>query len=327
MAAGLHADGQPDRRLAAVAEQRGRRIGVAAGDGGDVAEAEEAVVDPEVDAAQALLGAELAADAQADPLGAGLNHARGRDGVLRPQRLDDRLLVDAEGGELAGGEFEIDHLVLGADQLDAAGVRHSQHLGARRLDIVAELALGQAVGGEGVDVAEDVAEAVVEGRPDNAVGELAADVADHVADLHPGGGHGGGVGGVLEVDVDRCLAWHGQAAGKVEALELLELLFDAVGHLAEGVLDRRAGPPRLDQHRLDGEGRVFLAAEVQVGERAGEGEGDHEVPDQRAFAQRPFGEVEALASQARAPSVNRTAWPGSRLCTPAVTTRVPGSIP
>ena len=47
--AGLHADGQPDRRLAVEAEQRRRRVGVAAGDGGDVAQAEEAVVDAQVD--------------------------------------------------------------------------------------------------------------------------------------------------------------------------------------------------------------------------------------------------------------------------------------
>ena len=44
------------------------------------------------------------------------------------QGLDDRLLVDAEGGELAGREFEVDHLVLRADQLDPADVRHGQHL-------------------------------------------------------------------------------------------------------------------------------------------------------------------------------------------------------
>ena len=42
------------------------------------------------------------------------------------------LLVDAERCELAGRELEVDHLVLGADQLDPAGVRHGQDLGARR---------------------------------------------------------------------------------------------------------------------------------------------------------------------------------------------------
>ena len=51
---GLHADGQPDRRLAVEAEQRLRRVGVAAGDGRDVAQAEEAVVDAQVDAAAGL---------------------------------------------------------------------------------------------------------------------------------------------------------------------------------------------------------------------------------------------------------------------------------
>ena len=205
--AGLHPDGEPDRRLAAEAEQRRRRVGVAAGDGGDVAQPEEAVVDPEVDAAQAFLGRELAADPQADALGPGLDHAGRGDGVLRLQRLDDRLLVDAERGELAGREFEVDHLVLRADQLDPAGVRHRQDLGAHRLDVVAQLALAQAVGGEGVDVAEDVAETVVEGRADHALGEIAADVVDHVADLHPGRGHcARRRRRVLEVDVDRRLA-------------------------------------------------------------------------------------------------------------------------
>ena len=91
------------------------------------------------------------------------------DGVIafcackRPQ---DRLLVEPERGDLAGREFEIDHLVLRADQLDLADVGHGQDLGAHILDIVAQLAQADAVGGEGVDVAVDVAETVVEERPD-----------------------------------------------------------------------------------------------------------------------------------------------------------------
>ena len=49
VAVGLHADGEADRRLAVEAEQRLRRVGVAARDGGDVGQPEEAVVDAQVD--------------------------------------------------------------------------------------------------------------------------------------------------------------------------------------------------------------------------------------------------------------------------------------
>ncbi len=55
----LHADGKADRRLAVEAEQRGRRVGIAARDGGDVAQAEEAVVDPQIDGVKAVLRSEL----------------------------------------------------------------------------------------------------------------------------------------------------------------------------------------------------------------------------------------------------------------------------
>ena len=53
--AGLHADGKADGGLALEPEQRLWRVDVAAADGGDIAEAEEAVVDAQVEVAQALL--------------------------------------------------------------------------------------------------------------------------------------------------------------------------------------------------------------------------------------------------------------------------------
>ena len=101
--------------------------------------------------------------------GPACDDAGGRDRVLRLQRRHDRLLVEAEAAILRGREFEIDHLVLRADDVDLADIGHRQHLGADVLDVVAQLALRQPVAGEGVDVAEDVAEAVVEERPDHAV--------------------------------------------------------------------------------------------------------------------------------------------------------------
>ena len=79
----FHADGEADRRLAIVAEQFCRRIDIAAMDGRDVGQREEAVVDAQIDRAQAFFRAELPADADGDALRPGLDEARGRDGVLR----------------------------------------------------------------------------------------------------------------------------------------------------------------------------------------------------------------------------------------------------
>ncbi len=96
------------------------------------------------------------------------------------------LLVEPERGDLAGREFEVDHLVLRADDVDASDIWDRQHLGADLLDAVAQLALRQSVAGEGIDIAVHVAETVVEEWPDDAARKVALDVGDHVADTHPG---------------------------------------------------------------------------------------------------------------------------------------------
>ena len=92
VAAGGHRDGEADRRLAVVAEHRLRRIDIAALDRGDVAQAEEAVVEAEVDVLQARFGGELARDADGDALGAGIDDRRSAHRVLRLQRCMSALV-------------------------------------------------------------------------------------------------------------------------------------------------------------------------------------------------------------------------------------------
>ena len=121
----------------------------------------------------------------ADALRTGLDDAGGRDRILGLERLDDVLLADAEGRHLARREFQEDHLVLGADQVDLADVRHRENLGPHVLDIVAQLPLRQPVRGERVDVAVHVAEVVVEEGTHDALGKLPFDVVDHVPDSSP----------------------------------------------------------------------------------------------------------------------------------------------
>ena len=75
---------------------------------------------------------------------------------------DQRVDVEAEGGDLLGRELQIDLLVLHADQLDLGDVAHAQQLGAQAVGLVAQLAMREAVGGQRIDQRIGVAELVVE---------------------------------------------------------------------------------------------------------------------------------------------------------------------
>ena len=87
------------------------------------------------------------------------------DRVLRLQRLQQLRNVEAHGGELLGGELEVDLLVLRADQIDLGNVGNAEQLAAQTLGMVAQLAMGKAVRGQGEDERIGVAELVIEERP------------------------------------------------------------------------------------------------------------------------------------------------------------------
>ena len=114
------------------------------------------------------LGAERARNADQKLLVAGLQGAGGTDRVLRLQRGDQGRPVDSKTGELLRRKLDEDLLVLRAEDLDLRHVRNLQQARADVLDIVAQLAMGETVGGEAVDQPKSVAEVVVEARPDNA---------------------------------------------------------------------------------------------------------------------------------------------------------------
>ena len=134
---------------------------------------------------------------------AGLDDAGRPHDVLRLQRGDQRRAVDAEAGELLHRELDEDPLVLRAQDLDLRDVGDLQQLRADVLDIVAQLAMREAVGREAVDDAEGVAELVVEAGPDDAGRQRVAHVADALAHVIPDVGHLVGGGAALQIDEDR----------------------------------------------------------------------------------------------------------------------------
>ena len=93
--------------------------------------------------------------------------------------------VEPHGGELLGGELEVDLLVLRADEIDLGNVGHAEQLGAHALGMVAQLAVREAVRGQREDERIGVAELVVEERPLHALRQGLLDVADLLARLIP----------------------------------------------------------------------------------------------------------------------------------------------
>ena len=185
IAAVAHGDGEADGGLAVDAKHRLRRIGKGAAHFGDVAQPDQPSVREKVDVENVALGSEGAGDADQKLLVAGLQGAGGADRVLRLQRGDQGRPVDPEAGELLRRELDENLLVLRAEDLDLRHVRNLQQARADVLDIVAQLAMGETVGGEAVDQPIGVAEVVVEAGTDDARRQRVADVADVLADLIP----------------------------------------------------------------------------------------------------------------------------------------------
>ena len=74
---------------------------------------------------------------------------------------------------------------------------------------------------------------------------------------------------------------------------LHQLLLDALGDLARDFIGGRARPQRAHHHRLEGEGRVFRLAQAAGTDQAPiSASTQHRVEDERAVAQRPFGQIE-----------------------------------
>ena len=143
--AGFHVDREADGRLAIHPVEHPRRVGVTAGDGDEIAKAIEAIVHAQIDRTQTLLGNELATDAENDPLRSGFHNA-GRDNrVLRLDRAQDILLVDAKRRDLPHRKLGENDFVLRADQVHLPDVGNQQHFSPDVLDVIAQLPLSQPI--------------------------------------------------------------------------------------------------------------------------------------------------------------------------------------
>ncbi len=184
-------------------------------------------------------------------------------------------------------------LILRAEHLDLRDIRHQQQLRADLVDVIAQFALVEPIGGEAVDDAIGIAELVVEAGADDAGRQRVTHVADALAHVVPDVRHLAGRRRALQVDEDRGLARAGVAAQEIQVRGFLQRALQPLGHLLQRVVDRGTGPCRLHHHRLDDEGGVLVAAKAVEGRQPRQDGRDHQIDDEGAVPQRPLRDIEA----------------------------------
>ena len=88
----------------------------------------------------------------------------------------------------------------------------------------------------------------------------------------------------LQVDKDRRNAGTRKAAQKIQVRRFLQFALEPLGYLLERLFDGRSRPCGLNDHGLDDEGRIFAAAEPEIGQHAGDDGDDHDIGDERAVS-------------------------------------------
>ena len=288
-----HGDDDTDGFAAVMAHDALRRVLVATLDGGDVAEPKRGAAGFDGDFRNGRLALEGTGDAYVDAIGAGLERAGGRHGVLARHAVEDGLGRDAERRQLAVAELDEDALVALADDIDLGDTLRAQETLAHYLGIVLELSDGNVRARQHVDGGIDVAVLVVEERALYALRQRRAAVVELLPHLVPGVIDVLLPRPVLELHLDDADAGPRIGPDEVEELELLQPFFELVGDLVLHLLSGGTGPCCRDDHGLDGERGVLGAAEIEVAHDPRHGEHDDEEQDHCGMRDRPSREVAA----------------------------------
>ena len=243
---------------------------------------------------------ELAAHAHLHHVQRRLHRAGRFDGVLRAQLAQHLVHVQPQLGQALLRDFDVDLLVLHAEQLDLGHVLHAQQLLARVVGKLLQLGIRKTIARQRVDHAVHVAEIVVEERPLHALRQGVAHVAHLLAHRVPDLRHLLGRRVVFQLKDDHRLARLAVAADLVGVGHFLQRALDLVGDLLGHLLRRGAGPVGAHHHDAEGERRVFVLPELKVRRHAQQQQHHHQVAHQRRVLQRPARQVEAAGRRGRA---------------------------
>ncbi len=307
---GHPADTQRQRRLAVVADDLLRPLGVVARELGDGAQLDPLRALADRQRAQLLQRIERPAGAQAHEEVAGIDAAGLHRSVGIAQGCGDLVGGDAHRRQLRLIDLHQDAFLLHASDLHLADAIGGEQRAAQVLGRFVQFLERQTVAGQGVEDTVDITEIVVDLRRLDARRQIALGIVDLVAQLVPDLRQRVTVVAVLHLHADLGYARHRARADLLDLRHLLDGAFQRLGHLLLDLQRRGAGVLHIDDGLLDGEFGVFQAADLEEGEDAAEQAGEHQNPDIDRPSDGVTGEIHRLSS---APAL-RSAGPRAACC-------------
>ncbi|KPZ26821.1 Uncharacterized protein ALO56_05254 [Pseudomonas viridiflava] len=292
-----------------------------------IADSKRAIADADREVADLVHALELPAHTQLDSLAGRLEEACRGHRVLRLQCLLHLLQRQAQRGQLDVGQLDPDFLVLQADQFDLADILDPLQLNLNPVGVILEYRVIKTLAGQRIDIAEGRTKLIVEKRPLNVGRQVLANIADLLADLIPEIRQVGGKDRITRHEGDGGFSRPRERRDALILAGFHEFLFDTIRDLSGHFFGAGARPQCADHHGLEGEGRVFTLPQFGVGQRAHDGQNDHQVQHDLAVTQRPFGKIEVHRAYSLAASftarllrsTGRTRSPSRNTCPPAAT--------
>ncbi|MNU93772.1 hypothetical protein D3C71_837210 [compost metagenome] len=290
-----HGDAQRNHFLPLVTHLHGGRVHIAALDLGDIAQAQLcARRATDRHGAQVFNGVELTLHPHLHLVLRGLNSSGALHGVLLAQLGQHLVHVQAQLRQALLRDFDEQLFVLHAKQLNLGDIGHTQQLLACVVGKLLEFGVAEALGLQRVDHAIHIAKVVVEERALDALRQGVAHVAHLLAHAVPDVGHLARLGRILDLKDDLRLAGLRITADLVRVGHLLQRALDLVSDLLGHLLRRGARPVGTHHHGTEGERRVLVLPQLEIGGKPQQHQHHHQVAREGGMVERPLGEVEPL---------------------------------
>ena len=276
VAAVFHGNGNADGRLSVKINFGFGRVGITAGDFGNVIKAENAPVGINRDAADFFKCIRQAGKAQVNIVVGAFCHTGGYNCRLRFYGAGKRIKRNAKRRKFIVGDFQINFFRLHADKFNFFYVWHGIKNAFNFFGFFTHILVTETFGGDCVYIAVYIVETVVKIRSVNAFRQVCFNIVYNIAQFQPVAAYLIGWNMLFKVNINNALPRARITCNVINIRQGLGFFFNFICNLHFHFFGCCAGPCSRYNHLLNRIYRVFRAAENVIGINAGNKAKKHE---------------------------------------------------